>query len=80
MALDQVLHRLRLDQVDVARGIDVSRVTVGNWVHGRATPQGRNLAALLAFLQRYDDSLTLNDLLSSPESTEPAAEVPSHGR
>lgn len=76
MALKQVLERLRLDQVDVARALPVSRITVGNWVHKRAVPQGANLAALLKYLQGYDATITLADLLDeAPDLAEKAAEV-----
>lgn len=66
MALGEVLSRLRLDQVDVADALDVSRTTVGNWVHGRSVPQGTNLIRLLDYLRPFDPGLQVEDLVSAP--------------
>ncbi len=66
MALRDILDRNRLQQKDVAEGIEVSRVTVWNWVSGRATPTGTNQAKLLAFLRQYEPTLDVTDLAGEP--------------
>ena len=63
MTLREILDRNRLEQKDVAEGIGVSRQTVWLWCSGQSVPGGENLVNLLAFLQRYEPTLSLGDLL-----------------
>lgn len=73
MNLRPILDRNRLQQKDVAEGIGVSRQTVYLWVNDLAIPGGENLTNLLAFLQRYETTLSLADLLATTAGLSPAA-------
>jgi transcriptional regulator with XRE-family HTH domain len=61
--LGDVLKRNRLQQKHVAEAMGVSRMTVWQWVHGRAIPTGENLLALAAYLQRFEPGIEPKDLV-----------------
>lgn len=65
--LRAILDRNRLQQKHVAEALGVTRMTVWSWVDGRNVPTGPNLASLLAFLQRFEPSLTVADLLAAAD-------------
>lgn len=64
--LRAILDRNRLQQKHVAEALGVTRMTVWSWVDGRNAPSGPNLAALLAYLQQFEPSLTVADLMPAP--------------
>lgn len=64
MGLREILQRNGLTQEACARGINVSLMTVGNWVRGRAVPTGTNQLHLLDFLRRYEPGLDATALAS----------------
>lgn len=76
MALREILNRNRLEQVDVAEALGVSRVSVGNWVNGKGIPSGINLARLLEYLRQFEPALTLEDLALVNASPDSAAAIP----
>lgn len=61
MRLRETLDRLGLEQQAVAGALRVRPETVSRWVAGQV-PQGRNLLALLAYLQKQDRKVTLADI------------------
>ena len=61
MQLKPILERLQIEQKTVAEELGVWEETVSRWAAGQI-PQGRNLLALLAYLQKHDPKITLNDL------------------
>jgi transcriptional regulator with XRE-family HTH domain len=63
--LGDVLKRNRLQQKDVAVALGVSRMTVWQWVHGRAVPTGENLLALAAYLKGFEPTIEPKDLVES---------------
>ena len=64
VGLGPVLKRNRLQQKHVADALGVSRMTVWQWVHGRAVPTGTNLARLVEYLRGFDASVTNADLVA----------------
>lgn len=65
MNLKVILKRNRLQQKDVAEALGISRMTVWQWVHGRSIPNGENLLALAAYLQKFEPTIEPKDLVES---------------
>lgn len=61
MQLKPILERLGIEQKTLAADLEVREETVCRWAAGQI-PQGRNLLALLAYLQSKDPRITLSDL------------------
>lgn len=59
--------RQRLKGRVIAGAIGVSKETLSRWLQGHVVPGGQNLVALLGYLQRFDKSLTLVDLMGFKE-------------
>lgn len=77
MNLDPILRRLNLRQKDLAEELGVREEAVSRWANDHHMPDGRNLVALLAALQRRDPSITLADLTSDEvDTSEPASQLP----
>jgi hypothetical protein len=70
VALKQILDRNRLEQVQVAEALAVSRISVGNWCNRRGGPNGVNLVRLLEYLRQFEPTLQASDLLQ-PSVDEP---------
>jgi transcriptional regulator with XRE-family HTH domain len=73
--LREILDRNRLDQTQVADGLGISRVSVGNWVHGRSKPSGPNLVRLRDYLRQFEPGLEVEDLLAPAPEPAPAVEA-----
>jgi transcriptional regulator with XRE-family HTH domain len=57
MGLGSVLDRNRLQQKHVAEALGVTRMTVWQWVHGRARPTGINVIRLMDYLRKFEPGL-----------------------
>lgn len=55
--LKEKLEEKKLKPADLARGVDVSSVAVGKWVHGDSIPKAEKLKAISKFLNVSDDWL-----------------------
>jgi transcriptional regulator with XRE-family HTH domain len=64
VGLKAILERNRLQQKHVAEALDVSRMTVWQWVHRRAVPAGDNMVRLLAYLRKFEPGLQAADLVA----------------
>ena len=71
VALKDILERNRLEQTETAAAVGVSRISVGNWVHGRGVPSGFNLVRLLTYLRQFEPDLQAEDLLSAAPEADP---------
>lgn len=72
-----LLERHRLQQRHVAEALDVSRMAVLAWYHGRSIPSGQNLVRLVEYLRQFEPGLTAEQLLptEAPSTPEPTEEV-----
>ena len=62
--LAAILTKHRLRQVDLARGLGVSKVTVSLWAKGRAVPSGPNLVRIAIWLRAYEPLLRVEQLVA----------------
>lgn len=72
-----LLERHRLQQRHVAEALDVSRMAVLAWYHGRSIPSGQNLVRLVEYLRQFEPGLTAEQLLPTEpaiSTTEPTRE------
>ncbi len=65
--LAAILTKHRLRQVDLARGLGVSKVTVSLWATGRAIPSGPNLVRIARWLRAYEPLLRVEELVAPEE-------------
>lgn len=65
--LAALLTKHRLRQVDLARGLGVSKVTVSLWANGRAIPSGPNLVRIAIWLRGYEPLLRVEQLVSDDD-------------